>query len=107
MANPEVLFNMASTAAHTAVVDAVVDGLDRDLCGHAWVVIKPARGRFVKYLKDNSIGTNEHGGGWRVPRYAMATYRGQSMGVNEAAAEAFADVLQTYGVKAYARSRVD
>ena len=107
MANPEVLFGLASTAAHTAVVDAVVEGLDRDYCGLSWVVIKPASGIFVKYLKDNGIGRNEIGGGWRVPRHAMATYRGQSMGVNEAAATAFADVLQTYGVKAYARSRVD
>ena len=107
MANPEVLFGLASTAAHTAVVDAVVAGLDRDYCGLSWVVIKPASGIFVKYLKDNGIGRKEIGGGWRVPRHAMATYRGQSMGVNEAAATAFADVLQTYGVKAYARSRVD
>ncbi|SVE24517.1 uncharacterized protein METZ01_LOCUS477371, partial [marine metagenome] len=57
--------------------------------------------------KDNGIGTNEIGGGWRIPRHAMATYRGQSMGVNEAAATAFADVLCDYGVKAYARSRID
>ena len=107
MANPEVLFNMASTAAHTAVVDAVGAGMERDVCGFGWVVVKPARGTFVKWLKENGIGINEYGGGWRIPRHVMATYRGQSMGVNEAAATAFADVLTDHGIQAYARSRID
>ena len=28
-------------------------------CGFAWVNIKPARGKFVKFLKDNNIGRKD------------------------------------------------
>jgi hypothetical protein len=107
MSAEKIIFDEACTAANAAVVKAVADGRDRDLCGFGWVVIKPARGKFVSFLKANGIGTNEYGGGWRVPRHVMAGYNGQSMGVNEAAAEAFADTLCDYGVKAFARSRID
>jgi hypothetical protein len=107
MSAEKIMFDEACTAANAAVVKAVADGRERDYCGFGWVVIKPARGKFVSFLKANGVGTNEHGGGWRVPRHAMAKYNGQSMGVNEAAAEAFADTLCDYGVKAYARSRID
>ena len=33
----------------------VADGM----CGFAWINIKPARGKFVKFLKDNNIGRKD------------------------------------------------
>ena len=33
----------------------VADGM----CGFAWINIKPSRGKFVKFLKDNDIGRKD------------------------------------------------
>ena len=74
------------------------------VCGFAWVNIKPARGKFVKYLKDNNIGRKDsYYGGYTV----WVRGFGQSLARKESYARAFADVLTTNGIKAYAMSRMD
>lgn len=35
-------------------------------CGFAWIIIKPARGPLVKYLKENGIGDKAYEGGWMI-----------------------------------------
>lgn len=80
----------------------VTDGV----CGFAWVNIKPARGKFVTYLKQQGIGrTDSYYGGYTL--WKPTTRRSQSLARNEAAARAFADVLRSYGITAYAQSRLD
>lgn len=81
-------------------------GLD---CGFAWVVIRPAKGDFVKWCKANNIGsTRDYGGGGFQIWYSEFDNTGsQSISVHMAAAEAFAAVLRGYGLNAIAGSRLD
>jgi hypothetical protein len=77
------------------------------LCGFAWVRIKPARGPFVKYLKDNNIGHLSLYGGWMI---SMGDCCGmsQSMERKEAAGRAFVEVLKRNGIeRAWMESRLD
>ena len=78
----------------------VADGM----CGFAWINIKPARGKFVKYLKDNDIGRKDsYYGGYTV----WVSEFGQSVTRKENYARAFAKVLEDNGITAYSMSRLD
>ena len=73
-------------------------------CGFAWINIKPARGKFVKYLKDNNIGRKDsYYGGWTI----WVSGFGQSVDRKSAYARAFAKVLGDNGITAYNMSRLD
>ena len=73
------------------------------VCGFAGVVIKPARGKFVSYLKSLSKGHAHYYGGYYVPVREF----GQSLTRKEAYADAFAKVLSEEGMRCYADSRID
>ena len=73
------------------------------VCGFAGVVIKPARGKFVSYLKSLGMGYKHYYGGW----YVSVREFGQSMARKEAYAEAFAKVLTEEGMSCYVDSRMD
>ena len=74
------------------------------VCGFAWVKIRPARGKFVKWLKDNKIGrANSFEGGYDI---WISEYN-QSMQKKEVYADGFARVLIEKGIKAYSQSRMD
>jgi len=78
----------------------VADGV----CGFAWVNIKPARGKFVKFLKDNNIGRKDcYYGGYTM----WVSEFGQSMHRKENYARAFTSVLRENGLTAYNMSRLD
>lgn len=80
------------------------------VCGFGWVVIKPATGKFVKWLKAQNIGCKNYGGGYRVsahPQFTKSSPLCQSLEINEAWASGFAEVLREYGIQAYAESRMD
>ena len=72
-------------------------------CGFAGVVIKPARGKFVSYLKSLGMGHKHYYGGYYVPVREF----GQSMSRKEAYADAFAKVLTEEGMRCYVDSRMD
>ena len=80
-------------------------------CGFGTVVIRPARGSFVKFLKDNRLGSKHWRTGYSISSYDVM--RGhdlegtQSMSIKETACEAFAKVLNQYGIQAHAESRAD
>ncbi len=80
-------------------------------CGFGTVVIRPARGAFVKFLKDNQLGSKHWRTGYSISSYDVM--RGhdlcgtQSMSIKEEACEAFAKVLNAYGINAHAESRAD
>lgn len=80
------------------------------VCGFAWVVIKPANSKFVKWLKKQNIGYKAYGGGWAImarPQNTRNNPLAQSLEINEAWAKAFAEMLRANGIKAYAESRMD
>lgn len=81
----------------------VADGV----CGFAWVTIKPARGKFVSWLKKNKIGRTGTYGGWMISSNVNKSDFSQSMQRKEAFCEAFAKVLRNHGLNAYAESRLD
>ena len=73
-------------------------------CGFAWINIKPARGAFVKYLKENHIGRkDEYYGGYTI----WVSGFGQSLARKENYARAFTEVLRKNGLTAYNMSRMD
>jgi len=82
----------------------VIDVVDDGLCGFAWINIKPARGAFVSYLKARDWGSvNTYAGGYEI----WVSNFNQSVTRKYAYAVAFAAVLNQYGIKAYAGSRLD
>ena len=72
-------------------------------CGFAGVVIKPARGKFVSYLKGLGMGHKHYYGGYYVPVHEF----GQSLERKEAYARAYAKVLSEEGMSCYVDSRMD
>ena len=72
-------------------------------CGFAGVVIKPARGKFVSYLKSIGIGNKHYYGGY----YVSVREFGQSLARKEAYAEADAKVLSEEGMRCNVDSRMD
>ena len=78
----------------------VADGL----CGFAWINIKPARGKFVTWLKKADIGRKDnYYGGYTI----WVSEFGQSVTRKENYARAFAKVLGDNGITAYNMSRLD
>mgnify|MGYP001320734422 FL=1 len=74
------------------------------LCGFAWINIKPARGKFVTWLKKASIGRSDsYYGGYTI----WVSEFGQSVARKENYARAFAKVLGDNGITAYNMSRLD
>ena len=104
------------TSAKAACLLAVDEYTDKHgepmYCGFANIVIHPARGRLVKFLKEMDIGSNGYGGGWRVSYYDLMPKghrygHTQSMDIKEEGCNAFADALEKYGIECYMQSRAD
>lgn len=73
-------------------------------CGFAWIQIKPANSKFVKWLKDQGIGRKSiYEAGYRI----SVSEFDQSLQKKEAYANAFAEVLQKHGINAFSNSRID
>lgn len=78
------------------------------MCGFAWVKIRPARGKFVKFLKDNRIGrSNDYSGGYDIWMGNEESGMTQSIERKEAAAGAMAEIFTSHGIKCYVESRLD
>ena len=102
----------AANKAQAVFIDKYGDTM---YCGFAWVRVKPAKGPFITYCKKEGLKQKndryfgslsiDGGGGWMFS--SPGTYRGQSMDIKEAGAWAFAEVLRSYGINAYASSRAD
>jgi hypothetical protein len=75
-------------------------------CGFAWVNIKPARGQFVKVLKEMKLGRpDDYYGGYTF--WNPSGNSTQNMDAKEEGARIFALELAKYGVKISVRSRLD
>ena len=89
----------SSEIDYSKPVSVVEDGV----CGFAGVVIKPARGKFVSYLKSIGKGYKHYYGGW----YVSVREFNQSLTRKEAYANAYAKVLSEVGMRCYVDSRMD
>ena len=109
---PKEIWNSAKAEAVKAV-DEYMEGKEEPMyCGFANISIRPARGAFVKFLKEQKIGGNGWNGGWRVSYYDIMPlehrYRStQSMDIKELGCDAFCAALEKYGIKASMESRAD
>lgn len=93
-----------------AIVPGTEEVVPDGVCGFAWVKIKPARGEFIKFCKANNIGSSGVYGGWEISmgRFpSVGVNFNQSMERKEAAGDAFAAVLKSYGIRAWMQSRMD
>lgn len=73
-------------------------------CGFAWISVYPGTSSFARWLvKYNRARRNYGETGVRI----WVSEGRQSIELKEAYAEAFAKVLQSYGIDAYAGSRLD
>ena len=94
-------------------VEKYMEGKEEPMyCGFANVSVRPARGKFVSFLKQAGIGDNGWNGGYRISYYEIMPpdhkYRHtQSMDIKEEACQVFAKALEKYGLKAYMESRAD
>jgi len=101
----QVLHDAATTAAkHVTAQHLAMHGEDF-YCGFAWVQIsEKASTKLGRALK--SIGfTKAYGGGMQL--WNPSGTFSQSMFLKEAGAQAYADVLQDFGIHAYVGSRPD
>lgn len=80
----------------------VADGV----CGFAWINVRPARGSFVAFCKENKLGHNGYYGGYDVSLKGEAAMS-QSYERKMEYARAFAAVLKEAGLTAYAEGRLD
>ena len=110
--HPADMFLNARKVAIKAVDDYMKDKEEPMYCGFANVKVYPARGKFIKFLKEMGIGSNGYKGGWRISYYDMMPKghrygHTQSMDIKEEGCNAFADALEKYGIEAYMESRAD
>jgi hypothetical protein len=109
---------VSSTPAFEAILreatEAAVAATNRHLsdhpgqwypCGFAWVTIKPARGKFISFLKDRKVGRKSESSGWTI--WNPSQHMTQWLDAKLVGAEAFADVLRKHGINAQADSRWD
>lgn len=90
---------VASDAAFTRI------GGDKYPCGFAWVNISPGTSAIARELKKRGDARKSYSGGVDVWNPGKSFV--QNVDIKYAGARAFADVLQKYGVKAYAMDRLD
>jgi hypothetical protein len=84
-------------------------------CGFAWAVIEDGRSDIAKAAKlakphEPGYGHKAYGRGakgWHVWMPGRGGFNGQSVGIFEAGARAFAEVLKGYGIAAHWSSRLD
>ena len=94
-------------------VNEYMEGKEEPMyCGFANVSVRPARGKFVSFLKKADIGDSGWNGGYRISYYEIMPpdhefRHTQSMDIKEVACDAFADALKKYGLRAYMESRAD
>jgi hypothetical protein len=79
-------------------------------CGFASFIIRPARGKFVTFLKKAGIGGSNYGGGYRISSYDLCSQSPQwcqSMNVKEDALRAAYLVFAKYNISGNVEARMD
>ena len=106
-AEVQAIIEAARVAANAATITELKTiGGDQYPCGFAWVNIKPARGQFVKVLKQLKLGAaDEYNGGFTI--WNPSGHPCQHMDAKIAGAKIFAQHLQKHGVNITVNSRMD
>jgi hypothetical protein len=99
------IVNEAFAAAKTAEAAYRAKHGEPMYCGFAWCNVGPGNSAVAKYLKANNLARPSYSKG--VDVWNPGGSHTQSMDIKEEGAYAFAKVLQSYGIKAYASSRAD
>ena len=101
------IVNEAFAAAAEATKKMISENPDKWYpCGFAWVRIKPARGKFVNYLKSINVGKkDDFDGGYVI--YNPSQNITQWMDAKYNGAKVFAEVLRKHGINASAECRMD
>lgn len=108
--NPEAILKEAREAAQSASDASEARQVSWYPCGFAALIIRPARGKMITYLKKMGIGGKNYGGGYRVSSYDLSEQSNQwcqSMEVKSDATAAAARVFRDHGINAYCESRID
>lgn len=105
-----VIFGQAADLFSTRMVPGTEEYVADGVCGFAWITIKPARGEFVKFLKNAKIGDKGVYGGYRISAYEVGCPgSSQSMDRKYAACMAFVAVIKQYypDMRIWAEQRMD
>jgi hypothetical protein len=105
MENFQAIYDQAKAASNKAANDYIEKHGEHAYCGFAWVEFPSGRDKFVNWMRKNGIGSKHWKKGWQIWR--PSDVMTQSMSVNEAGAEAFAEVLMAHGIQVNACSRAD
>jgi hypothetical protein len=85
-------------------------------CGFAWITVRPRNGHpngpilraLIKEFKAMNVGHKSlDQPGWMLWTNDYTSYNGQNMDVKEAAANAFAEVFNSYGYPLDVNTRID
>ena len=97
---PEKIYNDFKDVAHTSATEFIKQYGEPMYCGFADVLIKPARGNFIKYLKENDLGYSHYKGGYKISWHKIINgheaHGSQSMDLKEHVMQAVADRLKVY-----------
>ena len=103
--DPGIIWTEACVAGKIAVEEYHAEYGEPLYCGFGHVSIRPARGKFVNFLKKVDMGSAGYNGGWNVSYYDIMDDHPlsgtQSLDLKEICCDAFAKVLQKYGMDAY------
>ena len=110
--DPTYIWHTAKDAAVKAVDEYMKDKEEPMYCGFANVKIRPAKGKFVNFLKKQGIGDIAYKGGWRISYYDIMPKSHpwrmtQSMSIKEIGCDAFAEALESFGLDCISESRAD
>ena len=97
----------AKQAADRAQQDAIAQGHEDGYCGFGWVEVQVSRTNSREAKALEKMGFKKSWRPRRMDLWKPGCYNGQSMTIHEIGAQAYAEVLQNYGFKAYMHSRAD
>lgn len=112
--NPQEVADEVSVVSHAAAekfFQEKLGGVDQYACGFAWVVVYPQfkgntrEGKAERRVLEKMGFRKSYTGGYQL--WNPSKFPCQNVDTLEAGANAAADVLKSYGFKAYADSRLD
>tara|TARA_Y100001951_G_scaffold45545_1_gene35947 strand:- start:74 stop:412 length:339 start_codon:yes stop_codon:yes gene_type:complete len=97
---PEKIYSDLKDVAHDTATEFQKKYGEPMYCGFADVLIKPARGNFIKFLKENDLGYSHYKGGYKISWHKIIEGHkasgSQSMDLKEHVMQAVADRLKVY-----------